>query len=121
MDNNFKMFYLSSGQFSCQVLCLSYRSIYSYVDKIQAELRSKNIKNANILIDQLLITGNSQYRFLSIKLVDGSFCFNDAFNVVPEAIHRQFTASFLRQQQNLLKSSILTQQEISMLKKGLVL
>lgn len=121
MDNNFKMFYLSSGQFSCQVLCLSYGSIYSYIDNIQTELRNKNILNANILIDQLLITGNSQNRFLSIKIIDGSFCFADAFNVIPEEIHRQFTASFLKKQQNLLNTSILTQREIAMLKKGCIL
>lgn len=121
MNNNFKIFYLSSGQFSCQVLCLSYESIYSYINNIQTELKNRNIFNANILIDQLLITGNSQNRFLSIKFIDGNFCFNDAFNVVPEVIHRQFTASFLRQQQNLLKSSILTEREISILKKGCIL
>lgn len=121
MDNNFKMFYLTSGQFSCQILCLSYKSIYSYVDIMQAELKKQNIVNANILIDQLLITGNSKNRFLSIRINNGNICFNDATNITPDIIHRQFTSSFLQKQQNYLNSSILTRREISMLKKGCVL
>jgi len=121
MNDNFKLFFHSHGQFSCQVLCLSYASIYSYIELIQAELRKNKILNANILIDQLLITGNSKNRFLAIKLINGEFSFSDAINVSPEAIHRQFTSTFLRKQQKILKSSILTQREIAMLNKGSVL
>lgn len=121
MVNYYKIYYLSSGSYDCLVVCLSYESIFSYINMLQNELSSKGIYNGNILIDQLLITGNRINRFLSIKVEDGNFVYTSAQNVEADHYYHQLTSSELKRNKTLLNNSILSPKQISMLSRGCVI
>ena len=121
MTNYYKTYYLSSGIYSCMVICLSYESIYSYIDSLQKELNRKGIRKGNVLIDQLLITGNGKNRFLSLCIDNGNFVFTSAQNVNADYYYHQLTSSELKRNKHLLYNSILTSRQVSMILKGCVI
>lgn len=120
-NNNYETFYYSTGDYRCQILCLSYASIYSFIDEIQNELKEKQIKNARILIDQLLITGNNKNRFLSVDFNNGKLSFSTASNVLGDSIYRQFTASYLKKDNEYLKNSILSSNQKKLIERGCII
>lgn len=110
-----------SASYDLQVVCLSYDSIYSYMQLIQNDLKARNVRKAKVVFDQLLITGNSRNRFLSIDFSDNIFLFNTAQNIIPEMSIRQKTHSILFENIKLLDNCVLTEKQVNMIKKGLVL
>lgn len=110
-----------SGSYDWQVICLSYDSIYSYIQLIQDELKFQNVNKAKVVFDQLLITGNSTNRFLSIEFHENMFLFDTAKNIIPELSIKQKTHSILAQNIKLLDNCVLTKKQVDMIKKGLVL
>lgn len=110
-----------SSSYDWQVVCLSYDSIYSYIQLIQNDLKTQNVRKAKVVFDQLLITGNNINRFLSIEFSDNSFLFNTAQNITPEMSIRQKTHSILLKNIRLLDNCVLTEKQVNMIKKGLVL
>jgi len=110
-----------SSSYDWQVVCLSYDSIYSYIQLIQNDLKTQNVRKAKVVFDQLLITGNNINRFLSIEFNDNSFLFNTAQNITPEMSIRQKTHSILLKNIRLLDNCVLTEKQVNMIKKGLVL
>ena len=118
MTNYYKLYNLSSSNYACLVVCLSYESIFSYIEELQAELEAKDIQKGAVLIDQLLISGNGKNRFLSIELENGKFSYTTAKNVDVEQYYHQLTSSELMRNQALLKNSILTPRQISMISRG---
>ena len=64
------------------VLCLSFKSLLSYIKEIEAEL-AEEMKEGRILIDQLLVTGNEANRFVSCVFSNGRLDFKTAQNVTP--------------------------------------
>lgn len=118
--NKFELICYSTGQYQGQVICLSYESIHSYIHIIENELLKKNIHRANILIDQLLITGNNKNRFLSIEFDNGNLLFSTAININADDIYRQFTISHLKKRKDILTNSILTPQQISLIERGCI-
>lgn len=110
-----------SASYDWQVVCLSYDSIYSYIQLIQNDLKTQNVHKAKVVFDQLLITGNNRNRFLSIEFNDNSFLFNTAQNITPEMSIRQKTHSILIKNTKLLNNCVLTEKQVNMIKKGLVL
>ena len=116
--NKYELICYSTGQYQGQVICLSYESIHSYIHSIENELIKKNIYKANILIDQLLITGNNKNRFLSIEFDNGNFLYSTAVNINADTIYRQFTTNHLKNRSDILKNSILTPQQIALIRKG---
>lgn len=120
-NDYYQTFYYSMGKYRCQVLCLSYASIYSFVDSIQNDLNKKNITKAHVLIDQLLITGNNNNRFLSVDFENGNLWFSTASIVPGDLIYRQITASYLKRKNDYLRNSILSNNQKELLKRGCVL
>jgi hypothetical protein len=118
LTNYYKMYILSSGNYACLVVCLSYESMFSYIEELQAELGAKGIKKGEILIDQLLISGNGKNRFLSIEVENGYFLYTTAKNVIVDQYYHQLTSSELMRNQVLLENSILTPKQISMISRG---
>lgn len=110
-----------SSSYDWQVVCLSYDSIYSYIQLIQNDLKTQNVRKAKVVFDQLLITGNNINRFLSIEFNENSFLFNTAQNITPEMSIRQKTHSILLKNIRLLDNCVLTEKQVNMIKKGLVL
>lgn len=121
VTNYYKLYTLSSSNYACLVVCLSYESIFNYVEELQAELESKGIQEGQILIDQLLISGNGKNRFLSMKIENGNFVYTSAQNVDAEQHYHQLTSSELMRNQKLLENSILTPKQVSMISRGCVI
>lgn len=119
--SDFKLICFSNGYFQSQIICLSYESIYSYSHIIEQELQKQNIGNAKILIDQLLITGNTNNRFISIEFVDGNLIFPTAVPIKADSIYHQFTTDYLKKRKDILKNSILSSYQIALIEKGYVL
>lgn len=117
----YKIYNLSSGSYDCLVVCLSYESIFSYIDILQSELNSKGIRDANVLIDQLLIAGNGKNRFLSLKMENGNLVYTSAKNVEADHYYHQLTSSELKRNKVLLDNSILSPKQISMISRGCVI
>ncbi len=114
----YSLYTLSSGKYDCMVVCLSYESIFSYVADVQKQIYKKGITNGVILFDQLLISGNGENRFLSIKFQNGSFDYMSAKNVEADDIYHQLTSSELRKNEDILKQSILSEKQKVLITKG---
>jgi hypothetical protein len=78
------------------------------------------MQNGNILIDQLLITGNNNNRFLSLNIKNGSFDFSTASNVEADFLYHQLTSSELKKNRPLLDNSILSSKQKSLIRSGCV-
>jgi hypothetical protein len=91
-----------------------------YLEVLQTELQSKGILDGDILIDQLMITGNNKNRFLSLRMSDGIIDLSSARNVNVEQLYHQLTSSELRENAPLLKNSVLSSKQISMILGGCV-
>lgn len=52
------------------IICLSYNSLLTYIHEIENNLK-ENIEIKCILIDQLLITGNTSNRFVKCNVLQG--------------------------------------------------
>ena len=81
----------------------------------------KENKEVEVLFDQLLQTGNAENRFLMIKLKNGKFELNSATCIQPEmisqAIKNEIT-EFLRQNPQILKYSILLNEQKKTIEQG---
>lgn len=119
---NFKTYHLSEGAYNCFVICMSYKSIFDLFDQICIELKSKGITTAEVLFDQLFVTGNKNNRFLSITYNNGSLLHSTAANVLPtEKKYRQLTSYEFRKNNSLLDASALSEAQKAMIRKGLVI
>ena len=118
MKKYFKIFCLNADHYDCMVLCLSYESIFSYMDSLQKEISRSGISDGMILIDQLLISGNGNNRFLSMKFSNGTFDYTSAKNMDVEKKYHQITSIELKNNDKILENSILSDHQISLIKKG---
>ena len=92
------------------VLCLSFESLLSYINKIEDVLAEDKCEE-RILIDQLLITGDDVNRFLSCDFSQGKFDFKTAKNVNPSEYYRKQTVEWLHDNYSYVKNSILTEDQ----------
>ena len=92
------------------VLCLSFESLLSYIDKIEYAL-SLDKKEKRILIDQLFITGNGTNRFMSCEFSNGKIDFKTAQIVDPDEYYRKETADWLHDNYSYVENSILTDEQ----------
>ena len=121
MNKFFKIYTLNADLYDCMVICLSYESIFSYIDALQKAISNNGVKDGTILIDQLLISGNGKNRFLTIKYSNGSFDLTSAQNIEADIKYRQITSCELKNNESLLENSILSNSQISLIKKGHVI
>ena len=121
INNYYKIYNISSSNYDCLVVCLSFESIFSYIDILQNELKNKGIQNGNVLIDQLLIAGNGKNRFLSLKIENSLFNYTSAKNVEVDHYYHKLTSSTLKTNKKLLENSILSPKQVSMISKGCVI
>lgn len=92
------------------VLCLSFESLLSYINKIEDAL-SLDKKEERILIDQLLITGNGTNRFMSCEFSNGKIDFKTAQIVNPDEYYRKETVDWLHDNYSYVENSILTDEQ----------
>jgi len=118
MTKQYKIHSLSTDSYNYLIICLSYESIFSYIDQLVQELKNRGCNDCSILIDQLLISGNGRNRFLSLELSDGNLNFNSAKNVDAAQYYHQLTSNELRIDPKILDHSILTKRQISLISRG---
>lgn len=92
------------------VLCLSFKSLLSYIRKIEDTL-ALDAKEERILIDQLLVTGNGTNRFLSCEFANGKIDFATARIVVPDEYYRKEAIVWLHDHYSYVENSILTEEQ----------
>ena len=92
------------------VLCLSFESLLSYINKIEDALALDG-KEEKILIDQLLITGNGTNRFMSCEFSNGRINFKTAKTVEPDKCFREETLDWLHDNYSYVENSILTDEQ----------
>lgn len=89
------------------------------IAEIAKNIREK--KEVKVLFDQLLQTGNAENRFLMIELKNGTFelssatCINP--RIISDEIKKQIT-EFLRQNPQILKYSILLNDQKKIIERG---
>ena len=101
------------------VLCLSFESLLSYIEKIEAVLAEETTEK-RILIDQLLITGNGTNRFMSCVFSNGRLDFKTAQNVTPTEFFRKETVKWLHDNYSYVENSILTEDQRQKIKDNIV-
>lgn len=89
------------------LLCLSFDSLLSYLGSIESSLKAVS-DSGKVLIDQLLITGNNDNRFLSCDFSHGKFDFTTARIVNPANFFREETVDLLHDNYGYVENSILT-------------
>ncbi|MDO4556340.1 MAG: type II toxin-antitoxin system RnlB family antitoxin [Lachnospiraceae bacterium] len=101
------------------VLCLSFESLLTYIKKIESTLAKDNIEE-EILIDQLLITGDGTNRFMSCKFAQGKLDIRTAKTVKPNACYRRETVAWLHNNYCYVEHSILTEEQRQKIKRNIV-
>lgn len=92
------------------ILCLSYESIFSYLHSIETETLVKN-STGELLIDQLLITGNTENRYISCMYNFGKIIISSAKYVNPDNYYKSLSCKILKNNVDCLKNSILSNQQ----------
>lgn len=84
------------------------------------ELKSNGINTARLLLDQLLITGNKQNRFMAVEYSNGKILPQSATNVSSVSMKcRQITVNELQKRNANLHNSVLSQAEIKFIEDGI--
>lgn len=103
---------------SFYLICLSHNSILCYQSQIEVELTSKN---GLLIVDQLLITGNSRNRFLVCTVKEGRLVLSTAKMFDGDGPYRAITANYLRTNREILNTSTLTDKQKRLIAKGCIL
>lgn len=101
------------------LLCLTFESLLSYLDSIESSPLIIE-ESGNILIDQLLVTGNGDNRFISCKFQHGKLDFATAHAVQPDEYFREITTKWLNNHYCYVEHSILTEHQRHCIKAGIV-
>lgn len=100
------------------LICLSHNSLLCYQSQIENELATKN---GQIIIDQLLITGNNRNRFLTCTVRNGKLILSTAYVSNGDGPYKFLTSEYLRQNVDLLYASALTDLQKKLIIKGCVI
>ena len=93
--------------------------IFDMINEIEKELNKQNIEG-KILIDQLLLTGNSFNRFVECNF-KSKIDFRTAHNINPDNLSYNFrleTFKYLHRHYEYVENSILTDKQKEFIKKG---
>ena len=95
------------------LLCLSHKNVFSLCEEIRKEPLIK-CGRGNILLDQLLVTGNGNNRFVIIPYEYGVIDFSKAHNTTVNSKIRELSVELLKANIASLHNTILTdtQQEM---------
>jgi hypothetical protein len=99
------------------LFCFSFESILNYLHDLE---NAEEIKtNEGVLtIDQLLVTGNGENRFIACDFSNGAIDFSTARNIAPNAELDALSLNIMRENFNLLDSSILTEKQRDLIYDG---
>ncbi len=116
---NFNFYLNSNGTYNAIIILKTSEAPFEILDSI-AEYLSKNNFSGNIIIDQLLHSGNNNERFI-VGNFDGkqfdttSFRFEKLKKQSPE---RKYMCEYLRSDDDIINFSILTTEQKNLIKHG---
>lgn len=117
--NEYKIIKTNDGDYGRLVLCLTFESLLTYIQKIEYSL-SENKTDEMILIDQLLIAGDGSNRFMSCLFRNGKLDLRTAKIVFPAEYYRKKTVEFLHDNYCYVENSILTEIQKQKIKDKIV-
>ena len=95
-------------------------SILNYLAEVENE-DTVRTGEGELIIDQLLVTGNSSNRFLSCGYAYGRVLFGSAKNVEGSYELRKITSDLFRKQFKDIECSVLSHNQLEMIREGRVL
>lgn len=118
MNKKYEFKQLNSNQI--YLICMDYNSILNYIEEIESEsLLGSNA--GELIIDQLLVAGNGKNRFISCQFNYGKIELGTAKNIEGSYDYKRITAELLKEYQNNLKYSILTDSQLKQIQEGHVI
>ena len=115
---NYLLSKLNSDQY--YLLCMDYNGILTYLDAVEIEPLIKS-NEGDLIIDQLLVAGNSKNRFITCKFSHGKVKLETATSVSGTEEYRRVSSKLLRKHLDLLKHSILTDSQLELIRQGQVI
>jgi len=107
------------NDYQCYLICMDYNSIRYYLDDIANEpLIQSNA--GDLIIDQLLVAGNGKNRFFTCQFSYGEIKLDTAKNIKSNDTYRRISSELLKQNIDLLKYSILTDNQVESIRHGQV-
>ena len=111
---------LDRNLYRALLLCLSYENIYTYYEEIQKEPLIMDSKG-KIILDQLLVTGNGENRFVAIPYEFGVIDFTKAENIKVDIGIRQLSVELLNASISSLQNTILTESQREMVQNNIAI
>lgn len=100
------------------LLCLTFESIVNYLSEIESAPEMVTC-SGKVLIDQLLVTGDGDNRFISCNFLNGKLDMATAQIVIPDGRFRSITTERLHENYIYVEHSILTEHQRECIKKGI--
>lgn len=100
------------------LLCLTFESIVNYLSEIESAPEMVT-SSGKVLIDQLLVTGDGDNRFISCSFMNGKLDMSTAKIVIPDCRFRYISTKRLHDNYVYVEHSILTEHQRDCIKKGL--
>jgi hypothetical protein len=99
------------------LFCLGFESILNYLHDLENAEEIKTNEGV-LIIDQLLVTGNGENRFIVCDFSNGAIDFSRARNIPPKAELDALALNIMQENFNLLDSSILTKKQRDLIYEG---
>lgn len=101
------------------LVCLDHNSFIAYVPEMQDDEHIQS-NEGNLIIDQLLVTGDGNNRFLLCGFSHGRISLNEAQVISHEDTreYRKISSRILNNNFNMLEYSILTDKQLEMIHNG---
>jgi hypothetical protein len=99
------------------LFCLSFDSILNYLRDLENEEEIK-ANTGTLIIDQFLVVGNGENRFVSCGFSNGVIEISSANNFAPKAELDAFALNVLQDNSNFLDNSILTKKQRELILEG---
>ena len=100
------------------LLCLTFESIVNYLSEIESAPEMVTC-SGKVLIDQLLVTGDGDNRFISCSFLNGKLDMATAQIVIPDGRFRSITTERLHENYIYVERSILTEHQRDCIRKGI--
>lgn len=100
------------------LLCLTFKSVVNYLSEIESAPEMVTC-SGKVLIDQLMVTGDGDNRFISCNYLNGKLDMTTAQIVIPDDRFRSITIERLHENYIYVEHSILTEHQRECIKKGI--
>lgn len=96
---------------------MDYQSVLNYLSDVEDE-RLIQSNSGELIIDQLLVAGNGKNRFLSCQFSHGEINLNTAKNIAATDNFKSISSKVLAQNIDRLKYSILSDNQLELIRQG---